>query len=153
MYLQLNLIGPHWYDGFLSRAIQHHLGYLSSFGNFRRGKSRRSERSALNLRGSTRSTKNTAVNSSKSCKGGSDSSQGDCPLGSSHINNGSIFENEVCKILNLFLPVLCMERYDINRCVSEVQSLKTPVLQGTVHYNKECVLYVFAFIFHIIPKN
>ncbi|XP_050715178.1 BAI1-associated protein 3-like isoform X3 [Eriocheir sinensis] len=83
---QLNLIGPHWFDGFLSRVIQHHLGYLSSFENFHRGRSRRSERAVFNLIVSPRSTKNNGAVISKSCKGEIDRN--------SSINSGSSFHNE-----------------------------------------------------------
>lgn len=87
-YFQLNLIGPHWFDGFLSRVIQHHLGYLNSFGNFRRGRSRRSGRTISDLRASRRSTRGNAVTLNKSCKGTSDNN--------SPINSGSSFDSEVC---------------------------------------------------------
>ncbi|XP_063882646.1 BAI1-associated protein 3-like isoform X3 [Scylla paramamosain] len=65
---QLNLIGPHWFENFLSRVIQHRLGYLSTFSNFRRGRTR-TERTFRSLRSTSKSTKNNSnvLKSSRSC--------------------------------------------------------------------------------------
>ena len=55
-FFQLNLLGPHWFDKFLSRVIQHHLGYLS---NFQQGRAR-TEWTFASLRITSGSTRNTS---------------------------------------------------------------------------------------------
>ncbi|KAK4321941.1 hypothetical protein Pmani_007292 [Petrolisthes manimaculis] len=85
---QLNLIGPHWYNGFLNRVVHHHLQYMSSFSHRKRGGSATCERGPYcyqnNFYYSTRSNRSLCRTLNR-YRNYSESSS----------SSGSSFENEV----------------------------------------------------------
>lgn len=94
-FAQLNLIGPHWFDAFLNKVVQHHLGYLSNYGNFSRGSKRWSKRSRSSTRCITDNGTSSSWNSNVNAIINKDNSKGTTSIGSS-------IENET--VWNLSMP-------------------------------------------------